>query len=73
VTKIGIVLILLSGVLWFSLFAIPFVPLPLNAAQRTAWVVGQFVGVQIVWWTGAALAGPETVARIWSWFRRGKT
>jgi hypothetical protein len=66
--RIGIALILLSGVLWFSLFAIPF--LPLTVGQKAALAAADFVGVQIAWWTGAALAGPQTVARLWSWCGR---
>lgn len=61
--KIGIGLILVSGVLWFSLFAIPF--LPLTVGQKAALAGAVFVGVQIAWWSGAALAGPQTVAKLW--------
>ncbi len=68
--RIGIVLILLSGVLWFSLFAIPF--LPLTVGQKAALAGAVFVGVQIAWWSGAALVGPQTVARLWSWCGRRK-
>lgn len=68
--RIGIGLILLSGVLWFSLFAIPF--LPLTVGQKAALAGADFVGVQIAWWSGAALAGPQTVSRLRSWFRRRK-
>ena len=64
-TRIGIALILLSGILWFSLFAIPFLPLTLG--QKAALAGADFVGVQIAWWTGAALVGPQTVARLKSW------
>ncbi len=69
--KIGVALILLSGVLWFSLFAIPF--LPLTIGQKAALAGADFVGVQIAWWVGAALAGPELVAKLKSWFKRTKT
>ena len=68
--RIGIALILLSGVLWFSLFAIPF--LSLTIGQKAALAGAAFVGVQIAWWTGAALAGPRTVTRLRSWFGRRK-
>ena len=68
--KIGIALILLSGMLWFSLFAIPFLPLTLG--QKAALAGADFVGVQIAWWTGAALVGPQTVARLKSWCGRSK-
>ena len=66
--RIGVGLILLSGVLWFSLFAIPF--LPLSIAQKGILAAVVFVGVQVAWWTGAALAGPATVKRVKSLFRR---
>jgi len=69
--RIGIVLILLSGVLWFSLFAIPFLPLTLG--EKAALAAADFVGVQVAWWTGAALVGPHTVTRLRSWFGRQKT
>jgi hypothetical protein len=61
---------MLSGVLWFSLFAIPF--LPLSIAKRAMLAGAVFLGVQVAWWTGAALAGPQTVKRIKSWFGRRK-
>lgn len=69
--KIGVMLILLSGVLWFSLFAIPF--LPLTIGQKATLASVDFVAVQIAWWIGAALAGPKLVARLRSFFRRSKT
>lgn len=66
--KLGIGLILLSGVLWFSLFAIPF--LPLSGGQKAGLLGVVFALVQVCWWLGAALAGPRVVARIKSLFRR---
>jgi hypothetical protein len=68
--KTGIALILFSGVLWFSLFAIPF--LPLTIGQKTALAAADFAGVQIAWWVGAALAGPALVAKLESRFRKRK-
>ncbi len=70
VTRVGIVLILVSGVLWFSVFAVPF--LPMSVGQRAALAGVVFLGAQITWWTGVVLAGPQTVARILSWCRIGK-
>jgi len=69
--KIGVGLILLSGVLWFSLFVIPF--LPLTIGQKAALAGTAFVGVQIAWWVGATLAGPKLVAKLKSWLKRRKT
>ena len=68
--RIGIALILISGVLWFSLFAIPF--LPLTVVEKSMLAGAMFVGVQIAWWSGAALAGPTVAGRITQWFRRSK-
>lgn len=61
-SRFGVALILLSGVLWFSLFAIPF--LPLTVGQKAALAGADFVAVQIAWWIGAALAGPKLVAKM---------
>lgn len=66
--RLGIALILLSGVFWFSLLAVPF--LPLNVAQKSALGFGLFVGVQVAWWVGAAIAGPTAVGQLMSWVRR---
>ncbi len=69
-SRFGVALILLSGVLWFSLFAIPF--LPLTVSQKAALAGADFVAVQIAWWIGAAMAGPKLVAKLTAHFRRGK-
>ena len=53
-SRCGVALILLSGALWFSLFAIPF--LPLTVGQKAAIAGADFVAVQIAWWVGAAAA-----------------
>ena len=65
--RVGVVLILLSGVLWFSLFAIPFLRLTVGQKAGLAGVL--FAGVQIAWWSGAALVGPKTAERMRSWWR----
>jgi hypothetical protein len=70
--RIGIVLILLSGVFWFSLFAIPF--LPMTVGHKAALAGALFIAVQIAWWSGAVLLGPQAIARLKSRFRfRKKT
>ncbi len=68
--RIGVALILLSGMLWFSLFAIPFLPLTLG--QKAALAGADFIGVQIAWWIGAVLVGPQMVARLKSCCGRRK-
>ena len=66
--RLGVALIVLSGILWFSLFAIPF--LPMTVAGKASLGTAVFVGVQIAWWAGAALVGPEAVNKMKSWFKR---
>ncbi len=66
--RLGIAMIVLSGVLWFSLFAVPF--LPLSLGNRTALAGALFVGVQIAWWGGAALVGPALARKIKAMFKR---
>ena len=65
---IGVSLIILSGVFWFSLFAVPF--LPLSLAQKTTIGIFLFAGVQAAWWIGAAFVGPQAIKKLLSWFRR---
>ena len=66
--RLGVVLMLFSCVIWFSIFAIPF--LPLTIGEKTALGTGVFIAVQVTWWTGAALAGPTVVQKLTGWFRR---
>jgi hypothetical protein len=68
--RLGVALILVSGILWFSLFAVPF--LPLTVGQKTVLGGSLFVGVQLAWWSGAALAGPQMIQKLTGWFRRSR-
>lgn len=65
---LGKFLVVASCALWFTLFAIPFVPLPV--AQKTVLGTAVFVAVQILWWGGIALAGPEFARGIKDRLRR---
>lgn len=67
-SRLGIMLIVLSGVFWFSIFAVPFAPLTIG--QKSIFAGGLFAAVQVSWWTGAALAGPQVVGVIKGWFAR---
>ena len=69
-TRFGGILILISGVLWFSLFAIPFLPLPGSRKVMLAGAV--FVGVQLTWRSGAALVGPRVIQKLAGWFRNAR-
>ena len=65
--RLGIILILLSGVLWAPLPVIPF--LSLGTGQKVVLASVLFTGVQIAWWVGAGLAGPKAVRAIRGWLR----
>lgn len=69
--KIGVALIVLSGVLFGALPVIPF--LQLAAGQKVLLAAVVYAAVQIAWWAGAALAGPTFVRRMWTWIRKRLT
>ena len=62
VGKLGVALILLSGVCFFSMFAVPW--LPIEGSHKLMLGGALFVAMQIAWWTGAVLAGPAVVTAI---------
>ncbi len=70
VGRIGILLILLSGVFFFSMVSVPW--WPLSGAQKTMAGGALFVSVQVAWWVGAALVGPAAISAMRNWFGRKK-
>ena len=66
--RLGITLMVVSCVIWLFLLVVPF--LPLSVAQKSALGGSVFVGVQVAWWGGAAIAGPTAVVRLIAWARR---
>ena len=67
-TRVGVVLLGISALLWFPLPIVPF--LPMSAAAKAALAGGLVVAAEIAFWAGAVLAGPVAVARLRSWARR---
>ena len=67
VRNTGIGLILLSGLFFFTMLAVPLFPLTTGAKTITAGVL--FVAVQISWWVGAIMIGPAAVGKFKSWFQ----
>ena len=65
---IGFSLILLSGVFFFSMLSVPW--LPIDSRYKVILGGALFVGVQIAWWIGAALAGQAAIGAMFSWFWR---
>jgi hypothetical protein len=58
----------LSLLLWVCLLGIPF--LPLSVAGRGTVATVLIVTAEVVFWVGAAIAGPAATRRIRSWWRR---
>ena len=54
--------------LWILLPGVPF--LPLSVAARGAVGTALIVVAEVIFWAGAAMAGPETARRMRSWWRR---
>ena len=44
----------------------------MTVGQKATLAGGVFVGVQVAWWSGAAMAGPQAVARLKSWRKNGR-
>ncbi|MCM3720034.1 transporter suffix domain-containing protein [Fictibacillus phosphorivorans] len=68
--KIGIVMIILSFVLWVFIPIIPF--LTLSAAIKTGIVSGLIIGGEVLFWLGALLAGKDIVKNFIQKFWRKK-
>jgi hypothetical protein len=66
--RVGWGLMIGSAALWLVLPALPFTPL--SGEQQLAAGGALIVTAEIVFWIGAALAGPEAARRMRSWWRR---
>ena len=69
--RIGTLLMVGSLPLWPILLVVPF--LPLGIAARGAAGTGIVLLAEIMFWGGAALAGPEAARRVRSWWRRPRS
>lgn len=69
-TTIGIALILLSGVCFFTMLSVPL--FSLSAAQKGMLGGALFLGVQAFWWIGVALLGPSAINKFRSLVRRSR-
>lgn len=67
-TRIGLLLIVASLPLWLVLPVLPFLEISI-AAKATATTVVVVVA-ELMFWGGAALAGPGAVQRLKDWWRR---
>lgn len=64
----GVVLMSLSLLLWVCLLGVPFLPLSVVGRGTVATVL--IVIAEVVFWVGAAIAGPAATRRMRSWWRR---
>ncbi len=69
--RLGVILMVSSLPIWPLLLVVPF--LPLGIAARGAVATGMVVLAEIMFWGGAALAGPEAARRVQSWWRRPRS
>ena len=69
-SKLGIGLMLMSGVFFFAMLSVPW--WPIGAGAKAIAGGGLFVSVQASWWIGAAMAGPAAVKALVAFFRRRK-
>ncbi len=67
---VGVILMSASLGLWILLPGVPF--LPLGVAARGTVATAVIVVAEVIFWGGAALAGPEAARRMRSWWRRPK-
>lgn len=67
-TRIGLLLIVASLPLWLVLPVLPFLEISI-AAKATATTIVVVVA-ELMFWGGAALAGPGAVQRLKGWWRR---
>lgn len=66
--QLGVFLILLSGVCFFTMLSVPF--FSIGNGHKAVTGGGLFVGTQVTWWTGAACVGPAAVKKMSGWFKR---
>jgi VIT1/CCC1 family predicted Fe2+/Mn2+ transporter len=65
--RIGWGLLISSVVLWFAIPVLPF--LPISGGQQLAAAAAILIVAEVLFWVGAAIAGPEAVRRVRSWWR----
>ena len=66
--RVGVILMGASLALWVVLPVVPFLPMETGAKATLA--VAQVVVAEVIFWLGAAIAGPEAARRMRVWRRR---
>lgn len=60
--RIGIILIVISLVVWVSPLVVPF--LPLSVSLKASIMTGLIIVAEILFWTGVVFAGKEVVGAL---------
>ncbi len=60
-SKLGVLLVLISGLLWVAVLAVPF--LAVTVATKAAIVTSLIVTSEVAFWLGILLAGKELAQR----------
>ncbi len=63
--QLGVVLIIVSCLVWLAIVAVPL--LPLTLAQKAAIVPGLLILGELFFWVGALLVGKEVAERYRHW------
>ena len=66
--RVGVILMGASMALWVVLPVVPFLPMETGAKATLAGA--QVVVAEVIFWLGAAIAGPEAARRMRVWRRR---
>lgn len=67
-TRVGVTLMVTSLPLWLVLPVLPFLGISIAAKATVTTVV--VIVAELMFWGGAALAGPGAVRRLKNWWRR---
>lgn len=67
-TQLGWALMVASVAVWIIFPVLPF--LPLTGPQKVGAAGAVFVVAEILFWSGAAMAGPDAVRRMRGWWKQ---
>ena len=68
VAKVGVVISMISLLLWLTLAVIPF--LPMAGKPKAFWALVVFIAAEVTFYLGLALVGKEVVQRVRDRFKR---
>lgn len=63
---LGIILIVISCIMWAALLAVPFVPV--STLAKAGIITFVLIAAEVIFWLGCLLAGAEWAKRVWERF-----